>query len=137
MLFGRDKQMFISDAAYHSELMQESFPRARYGGAKAAIYAAYRFMQPRLTKVFTERRARALWEGAVRRVDAEESAVLHQAAIEEAKREQRELRDRLARLDEQLAVVDEEFHGPSLAALRGQMRLTGGAAYPGRASHEE
>lgn len=117
------KSVSMSDTAFHSELIREAFPRQRYGGAKAAIYAAYRYMVPKVNKHFTERRARAIWEGTARRIDAEESAALRRARFEEAHREQRDLRARLARLDAALAVVDEAFDSQALAALQQQ---TGG-----------
>lgn len=120
MLGQSDKDKSVSDTAFYSDLIQEAFPRKRYGGAKAAIYAAYRYIAPKVTKEFTERRARSIWEGTARRIDAEESTVLHKAQIEEAKREQRELRERLARLDTALAVADEAFHCETIAALREQ-----------------
>lgn len=121
MLGQSDKDKSVSDTVFHSELMREAFPRHRYGGAKAAIYAAYRYIAPKVTKEFTERRARSIWEGTARRIDAEESAVLKKAQIEEARREQRELKERLARLDTTLAVVDEAFHCQARAALQSQM----------------
>lgn len=121
MLSVYDKGKSVSDALYHSELIREAFPRSRYGAAKAAIYAAYRYISPKVAKEFTERRARAIWEGTARRIDAEEAAVLRRAQIEEAQREQAELRARLARLDAALAVADQEFHRETCAALRQQM----------------
>lgn len=120
MLGKCDKESGVSDTAYHSDLIREAFPKARYGGVKPAIYAAYRYIAPRVKKQFTERRARSIWEGSARRIDAEEATVLQRAAIEEAKREQRELRERLARLDTALAVADEAFHRETIAALREQ-----------------
>lgn len=101
-----------------SGVMREAFPRERHGGAKAAIYAAYRYISPKVQKQFTERRARSIWEGTAKRIDAEEAAVLRRARLEEARREQAELRERLARLDTALAAIDEDFHGPQMAAHR-------------------
>lgn len=118
MLSQSDKSSSMSDTAYHSDLIQEAFPRQRYGGAKAAIYAAYRYISPKVHKQFTERRARSIWEGTAARIDAEESAVIRRAQVEEARREQAELRERLARLDTALATFDEDFHGPQMAAYR-------------------
>lgn len=108
MLSHRDKEKSVSDTVYHSGLIREAFPKERYGGAKPAIYAAYRYIAPKVAKKFTERRARAIWEGTARRIDAEESAILKRAQYEEAKREQQELRARLVRLDAVLAVVNQE-----------------------------
>jgi hypothetical protein len=113
-----DKSASMSDTAYHMNLMREAFPRQRHGGAKAAIYAAFRYVAPKVQKPFTERRARSIWEGTARRIDAEESTVLRRAALEEARREQAELRDRLSRLDTALAAVDPDFHGLQMEAYR-------------------
>lgn len=121
MLGQSDKDKAVSDTAYYSGVMRGAFPRHRYGGAKPAIYAAFRFIAPKVTKKFTERRARAIWEGTARRIDAEESAVLRLAEIEEARREQRELRQRLARLDAALAVADQDFHCEARAAMQSQV----------------
>lgn len=126
MLGQSDKDTSVSDTAFHSDLIKEAFPRTRYGGAKPAIYAAYRYIAPKVTKAFTERRARSIWEGTARRIDAEEAAALRRAQIEEAKREQAELRARLLRLDAALAVADAEFHRETRAAMRAQMGVAGG-----------
>ena len=128
MLGLSDKDKSVSDTAYHSGLIREAFPKERHGGAKASIYAAYRYIAPKVAKQFTERRARAIWEGTARRIDAEESAVIRRAQIEEARREQQELRERLVRLDAALAVADEEFHGETRAFLREQMGSFRGVA---------
>lgn len=125
MLGSRDKEPGMSDTDYHCWMIREAFPRQRYGGTKGAIYAAFRFIAPKVTKQFTERRARSIWEGTARRIDAEESAAIRLAKIEEARREQRELRERLSSLDAALAVLDEEFHGPAREAIRAQMRGQG------------
>jgi hypothetical protein len=123
-LSGGDKKM--SDVAFAQNLFREAFPASRYGKASAAILAAYRFLkprvEPRIEREFTLRRARSLHEGSVRRVDGAELEALKQAQIEEHKREQRELRDRLLRLDAALAVVDEAFHGETRAAIQSQVR---------------
>jgi len=85
------------------------------------MYAAYGYIGPKVTKQLSEGREREIWEGKARRIDAEEAAVLRRAQIEEAKREQQELRQRLVRLDAALAVVDEEFHGETRTFLRSQV----------------
>ena len=87
---------------------------------------AQRFLNRTVVKEFTHRRARSIWEGTARRVDGEEIDALRLAALEEHKREQRELRTRLASLDAMLASVDQEFHGETLAALRSQTGGLGG-----------
>lgn len=130
MLGTRDKESVVSDTVYHSSLIREAFPKEKHGGAKSAIYAAYRYIAPKVAKKFTERRARAIWEGTARRIDAEEAAVLRRAQIEEARREQMELRERLVRLDAALAVADAEFHGETCAFLREQMGGLRGVADP-------
>lgn len=116
MLGDYDKRTSMSDTVFHSDLIREAFPRARYGGTKGAIYAAYRFMAPKVTKQFTERRVRAIWEGTARRIDAEESAVLHRAKFEEERREYTELKRRLESLEAALAVADASAAGSALAA---------------------
>lgn len=106
----------MSDTAYAQEIFNEAFPVHRHGSVKGALYAAYRFMQPKLTKDFTPRRARALRDGKARRIDAEEMAALRLAQIEEARNEQRELKARLARLDAALALLDADTAGGAVAA---------------------
>lgn len=125
MLSEHDKEMGMSDTAYYSEAMRGAFPRGRYGGSKAAIYAAFRFISPKVNKKFTERRARAIWEGTALRIDAEEAMAIKRAEIEEARREYRELQNRLACLEAGLAVADEAFHGPALDAYRAMARGLG------------
>lgn len=125
------KSLSMSDTAYHSGVMRSAFPADRYGGSKGAIHAAFLFIAPKVRKVFTERRARSIWEGSARRIDAEESAVLHRAEIEEARREQTELRERLHRLDAALAALDEEEIGETLAAHSEPSRRMGGAHFAG------
>lgn len=94
MLSQQDKDVGMSDAVFYSAEFRDAFPARRYGGAKAAIWAGYRFIAPKVRKEFTERRARSIWEGTARRIDAEEAAIIRKAKIEEARREQRELRER-------------------------------------------
>jgi len=124
-----DKNSSMSDTAYAQELFMEAFPVQRHGSVKGAIFAAYRFMRPKLTKEFTPRRARALRDGKARRIDAEEMSALEQAKIEEARHEQRELRARLARLDAALAAFDAAEAGGTLPA-KGQAIHRPGRAYP-------
>lgn len=126
MLSQRDKDQGMSDTAFYQEAMRGAFPKSRYGGAKAAIYAAYRFISPRVQKNFTERRARSIWEGTAARIDAEEAHAIRQAEIAEASREYRELRCRLAKLETALAVADEEFFGPQMDAHRRASAPLGG-----------
>ena len=100
----RDRKM--SDVAFAQGMIREAFPKDLYGGYKAAVYAAYRFISPRVSKRFTERRARAIWDGEARRIDMEEADALRAALIEEAKNETARLRARLAALDEKISAFD-------------------------------
>jgi hypothetical protein len=119
----------MSDTLYYRDLVRETWPVARFGSVKAALNAMHRFVSPKVRKEFTHRRARSIWEGTARRIDAEEATVFQKAQIDEARREREELRARLSRLDAALAEVDEEFHGPTLEALRYQARHVGGKAH--------
>lgn len=116
MLSESDKDSGMSDTAFYREEMRLAFPANRYGGAKSAIYAAYRFIKPKVRKDFTERRARAIWEGAARRIDAEEAEAIRLAKIEEMRRERNEIRGRLARLETALAGMDTASVGSSVDA---------------------
>jgi len=118
----KDKDNSMSDTVYYSGVMREAYPvPRRYSTVKAALNEAVRFIAPKVSKDFSHRRARAIWEGRARRIDAEEAAALRLAEIEESRREQRELRQRLARLDAALAVADEAFHCEARAAVQSQM----------------
>lgn len=118
----KDKDLSMSDTLHYSGIMREAYPvPRRYSTVKGALNEAVRFIAPRVSKDFSHRRARAIWEGQARRIDAEEAAALRLAEIEEARREQIELRERLARLDTALAVADAEFHSEARSALQSQM----------------
>ena len=112
----------MSDVAFAQSLFRDAFPKARYGKVDALVYAAYRYLkprvEPRLDRPFTLRRCETLFRGKVRRVDGAEQDALKQAKLEEARREYRELKDRLASMEAALAVADEEFHGPQMDAYR-------------------
>jgi hypothetical protein len=84
-------------------LIRKAYPLGRYGKLENIVHHVVRFISPRVTKDFTPRRARAIWEGAARRIDSDEMDALREALFEEQKREQKELRARLAALDEILA----------------------------------
>ena len=116
MLSESDKDEGMSDTAFYRNELRSAFPANRYGGAKSAIYAAYRYIKPKVTKEFTERRARAIWEGAARRIDAEEAQAIGLAKIEEMQRERKEIRGRLERLETALARVDASKAGASMDA---------------------
>lgn len=105
----------MSDAYYAQNLLKEAFPEQRYGSVKGAIFAAYRFVSPKVSKELTPRRIRAIRDGRARRIDAEEMDALKAAIIEESRREQLELRARLAALDEKVAAFDARVAGSSVA----------------------
>lgn len=100
------RQKGMSDTISAQWMIREAFPRDYHGGYKAAVYAAYRYISPRVKKHFTIRRAAAIWNGEARRIDMEEAAALEEALIEEAKNETKRLRARLASLDEKIAAFN-------------------------------
>jgi hypothetical protein len=122
----RDRKTGMSDTAFYQGMMRDAFPARRYGSAKAALYEAHRFISRRVSKDFTPRRARSIWEGTAARIDAEEADALRAAEIEGARREYKELQDRLAFLETSLAMADEAFHGPKMATHRAFARGLGG-----------
>lgn len=105
----------MSDAFYAQNLLREAFPERRYGSVKGAIFAAYRFVSSKVSKELTPRRIRSIRDGTARRIDAEEMEALKAAIIEEAHREQQELRARLAALDKKVAAFSESVAGRSVA----------------------
>lgn len=119
-LANRDKAM-TTDAIYAQNLFREAFPEMRHGSVKAAIYAGYRFIARHVSKDFTERRARSIHEGTARRIDAEEIDALKIALIEESRREQRDLRSRLASLDEKIAAFEAASDRQAVASARREM----------------
>lgn len=96
----------MSDVFYAQSLLKEAFPRSRYGKVDAVFYEARKFINKRVNKEITLRRVRTIWEGTARRIDSEEMEALKAALHEEERREQRELRARLASLDEKIAAFD-------------------------------
>lgn len=119
MLSDQDKSSGMSDTTFFQSVARETWPPQRFGSGKASLNAMHRFISPRVTKEFTHRRARSIWEGTAKRIDAEEAAAFRKAQIEEARREHQELKVRLARLDAALAAVDPDFFGPEMEARRG------------------
>lgn len=120
MLSECDKETSIKDRAMSDvlsarNLFRDAFSERRHGSVKAAIYAGYRFIGRQVAKPFTERRARSIHEGTAKRIDSEEMDALRLAVFEESKREQSELRSRLAALDELLASYDPSSAGQALA----------------------
>lgn len=125
MLSKRDKNLSksnrvrpMSDVFYAQNLFREAFPERRYGSVKAALYEAHRFLSRKVAKEFTYRRARSIHEGTARRIDAEEMEALKAAINEEARREQIELRARLAALDEKIASFSQRTASEALAKNR-------------------
>jgi len=108
----------MSDSVFVQDTLRSVYTVERFGSVKAAQIEAYEFIRIRVRKNLTLRRVRHFFEGTARRVDGEEKDAVRMAQIEEARNEQRELRARLARLDAALARVDEDFHGPQMAAHR-------------------
>jgi len=86
------------------------------GKADAAIYAASRVIGLPASIV-----ARLRWK-KIKRVPADVADAVREArdkaAAQEARNEYDKLHARLARLEAALLVSDEEFHGPSIDALR-------------------
>ena len=112
------RQKSMSDTVSAQWMMREAVPRESHGGYKAAVYAAYRFISPRVKKKFTPRRAEAIWNGEARRIDMEEAAALEAALIEEHHNETKRLRARLAALDEKIASVNTRLAREALAKGR-------------------
>ena len=109
----QDKVM--SDVFYAQNLLRDAFPQRRYGKVESVFYEAHRFINRRVNKQITIRRIRTIWEGKARRIDSEEMEALKAALYEESRREQVELRARLASLDEKIAAFETVQDRPSLA----------------------
>ncbi len=109
----RKKKM--SPAIEARMLLRDAFPLARYGKLENVFYRAVKFVSPRVDKAFTPRRARSIWEGTARRIDSDEMDALRAALIEESKNEARELRARLASLDEKIAAFEASAHRQAVA----------------------
>lgn len=101
----------MSDVSFCKDLMQEAFPKRRYGSVFSAQVEAFNFLRRHVDKNMTLRRVRSIWEGTAKRIDGEEKDALRRAKLEEAKREQRELRQRLSDLDAALASLDQGSAG--------------------------
>lgn len=84
----------MSDVTLASELIREAYPPNRHGNAKGAIWAAYRGL-----KLRSIRRARALYNGEAKRVDAHEMDALRRAAIEELARERTRALERIEAIE--------------------------------------
>lgn len=121
MLSKSDKSRSMSDTAFVQDALKDVYTVERFGSVKAAQTEAYDFLRRHVRqKPLTFRRVRSFFEGKAKIIRGEEKDAVRIAQIEEARNEQRQLRERLARLDRVLSVVDEEFHSETLAALRQQ-----------------
>lgn len=106
----------MSSAIFEArDLFREAFSLRRYGKLDNAFYHAVRFISPKVEKEFTVRRARSIHEGTARRIDSEEMDALREAVRDEARREQIELRNRLASLDAKIAAYETFANSPALA----------------------
>lgn len=115
----RRKKVMSSAIFEARDLFREAFSLRRYGKLDNAFYHAVRFISPKVQKEFTVRRARSIHEGTARRIDSEEMDALREAVKEEARREQIELRNRLASLDAKIASFSEATSRQAVAAHRG------------------
>lgn len=114
----RRKKVMSSAIFEARDLFREAFSLRRYGKLDNAFYHAVRFISPKVQKEFTARRARSIHEGTARRIDSEEMDALREAVKEEARREQIELRTRLASLDAKIAAFDAATSRQAVAADR-------------------
>lgn len=87
MLSKKDKSVTTCDSEYYRDVAREVWPPRRFGSVKASLNAMHRFISPKVHKEFTHRRARSIWEGTARRIDAEEAAAIKRAQLEEARSE--------------------------------------------------
>ena len=99
----------MTDAAFASDLIQETFPTGAGRNVKAAIGEAFSALKRRERQLpctvlrnrqrqWTERRVKALWFGEARRVDHYEIQDLTAVAVEEARIERQRLKAREDRL---------------------------------------
>jgi hypothetical protein len=114
----RHRKKGMSDVCMAQGLLKDAFPPRRYGKVESAFYEAHKFISRRVQKQFTIRRVRSIWEGTARRIDSEEMEALKAALYEESRREQLELRARLASLDEKIAAFDARVAREALAEGR-------------------
>lgn len=110
-----DRKKVMSPTLTAKNLMRDAWPLQRYVKLDNIFYEAVRFISPRVTKEFTARRARSIWEGTARRIDSDEMDALRAALIEESKIEARELRARLASLDQKIASFEAAAHRQGVA----------------------
>lgn len=115
--FSKGQDMQACDVKDGQTLMRDAFPLSVYKTATAACWHAYRKL-----KLKSERRARAIWNGEARRMDAWEMDALRRAAWKEAHRERQRTLDKIAALESLLMASDPDFHVGSIEALQQQTR---------------
>lgn len=103
----------VTDITAAQTLMRDAFPLSRWGTAQRACWQAYRRLG-----LATERRARAIWNGEAKRIDASEMDALRNHALKQARQEYARFKDRIATLENALRVSDPKFHGTQIDALR-------------------
>lgn len=122
----------VSDPLFVQDTLRSIYTKERFGSVKAAQIEAFTFLRPRVKhSLLTLRRVRHFFEGTAKIVRGEEKDAVRAAQIEEAKREYRELTNRLARLEAAFAVADAEFFGPQMDAHRRASAPVGGLDRPG------
>lgn len=89
----------VTDATTASEYMREAFPVSRYGNAKSATWAAYRKL-----KLATARRAKAIWSGEARRIEAHEMDALRKAVLDELHQRRVETLEKIESLESELSI---------------------------------
>ena len=85
--------------------MREAFPKSEHGSAELATWAAYRKL-----KLKSARRARAIYNGEARRIDGWELEAIEHAALEQARRDYINAKNRKEALKQRLAVKHAHFH---------------------------
>ena len=128
----------MTDAAFASDLIRESFPAGAGRNVQAAIGAAFEALKRRERKLpkdilrerqrqWTERRVKSLWFREARRVDHYEIQDLTAVAVEEARLERQRLQARQDRLAALIAAADES-EDQRVGQRKG--RLVGGMDLP-------
>jgi hypothetical protein len=104
----------MTDPATARNLMHDAFPVSRHGNAQASIWAAYRKL-----KLRTERRARAIWNLEARRIDAAEMRALEDAALEQARRDFIDAKNRKEAIKQRVAARFANFHSSDVDPFDG------------------
>ena len=100
----------MNDATTASEYMRDAFPVSRYGNARAATWSAYQKL-----KLATERRAKAIWNGEARRIDAHEMDALKKAVLDELHLSREEALEKIGRLERELSHAAADLGGGRVA----------------------